>query len=172
MNSLRSTKTRCLSYVTTLLKQDWNRTQNCGEAVTKGSALKLQHRNDTSSEGIILSRFHKRNAYKSENILLVHMRVCVRGYAFACVCIYVCVYARARAIVWACVQFCVCASMSACKWGCLRVCAGTCLCGCSYACTRNYVRVYVNALWGTRTPRCTRYHNSRRNLSPQLLKIK
>ena len=60
---------------------------------------------------IILSRFHKRNAYHGENILFVHTNcsvcLCVRARvcARACVCVRVCVSARvcACARVYECV---------------------------------------------------------------------
>ena len=61
---------------------------------------------------IILSRFHKRNACNGENILFLHMRVCVHGRVSAhdrmCACEY------ARECMWDCDGMCAILSMHKC----------------------------------------------------------
>ena len=96
-----------------------------------------------------LCRFHKRSAYNSENIPLVHVRVCACVYRCMCVSVCVCECVSARAIVGVCALLHECmrvclrmrqhASLGACNCGCeyvrVLICAGICLCACSCVCT-------------------------------------
>ena len=93
-----------------------------------------------SSVRIILSRCNKHNECKSENILLVHMRVCVLVQASGCVCMCMqaCVCVNACGIVRACVQFWVCTNACmhecACKCASVQVCVSVCECDDVFKC--------------------------------------